>query len=389
MLVPITNSELVLNSETLEISRDGSLLNPGPGRNVDNREIVVQVHLTDACNLRCSYCFVPHSAARMQPDDVHKVAAFINSVSLRYSRTHVNFFGGEPTLEFDSLRRCVELLRNREHVHLVLSTNGTLLDEEQIAYLRDNGFSVCVSVDGPEELHDLHRRTASGAGTFVLVLRAIEKLQAAGIPLSLEAVVNLDHPELVAQFEYLRNAGVSYFQLSPNYFHGPLTEERVQALTDQLHRVSALYYDDLGERGKDCYSFCVGHFFGSLVLLAIHNRWRQTSRCDSGRIGCAISSRGGFFPCSPLVGQTAYRTGSLVHWPRNLARPALSAAECGQCWARYLCGGPCRFVQSLTPGGGLDGGLCQICRNGFMSALELYVKVAASDWEVLAYFERK
>ena len=181
---------------------------------------------TYACDLRCDYCYVTgpaavvkHERTRMPTAALDRLFETIGTYLEAHdpeTRLTLYWHGGEPLLlgrEFydEALRQQARHLPPGVEVANCLQTHGGLLDEDWARFLHDNEFSVTVSMDGPPEVHDRHRRRADGEGSFAGTLRALERLDAVGHPLGVLAVLT---PEAVAdpvrQYAFFRSLGVTW-----------------------------------------------------------------------------------------------------------------------------------------------------------------------------------
>ncbi|HSP08201.1 MAG TPA: radical SAM protein, partial [Candidatus Dormibacteraeota bacterium] len=145
------------------------------------------------CNLDCSYCFFlskemlyPGSRFRMADDLLEAYIRQLIEAHARAPVVQVAWQGGEPTLMgLDFFRRSVELvnqhLRPGQRPEYTIQTNGTKLDEEWAAFLKENDFLVGLSIDGPREIHDAYRVTKGGRGSFDQVMRGLAHLRTAGV----------------------------------------------------------------------------------------------------------------------------------------------------------------------------------------------------------------
>lgn len=147
--------------------------------------MVLQV--TQQCNLRCSYCAYSgayynrvHNSARMSFETAKKAIDFYIARARESNRLHLGFYGGEPLLEYDLIKKCVEYIKcNVEGKKLTfgITTNATLLTDEKIHYLRDNNFYLTVSIDGSKEEHDACRVFPDGSGSFDIVMHNIKRVK--------------------------------------------------------------------------------------------------------------------------------------------------------------------------------------------------------------------
>lgn len=179
------------------------------------------------CNLDCEYCFYLKKESEIYPGvrnfrmDDETLQTFVRSYieSQPPGMTEINFAwqGGEPTLMgVDFFRRAVELqqqfIRPGQRVTNALQTNGTRLDDEWGIFLRENGFLVGISIDGPEALHDRYRPDKGGKGSFKKVMQGLELLHKHRVEFNTLTVVQEDngkHPQEI--YEFLRNECQSTF----------------------------------------------------------------------------------------------------------------------------------------------------------------------------------
>lgn len=151
---------------------------------------------TPFCNIDCDYCYLPErdSSARMSLDTVRRAAERLRDDGLAGEALTVVWHAGEPLAMpiafYDRAAEAVQQVLGAQcRVSHSIQTNATLVDDEWCALFRRHGIRVGVSVDGPQDLHDAHRRTRNGRGTHARVLRGLASLRQAGIPFHAIAVV--------------------------------------------------------------------------------------------------------------------------------------------------------------------------------------------------------
>lgn len=149
-------------------------------------QLVLQV--TQNCNLRCDYCVYSgkyitrgHTNKRMNYETAKKAIDFLKEHSVEKERVIIGFYGGEPLLEFELIKKCVKYARKElkgKQINFALTTNATLLNDEIINYFIEHSFIVTVSIDGPKEMHDDERRFAkNNKGSFDIVMNNIRKIR--------------------------------------------------------------------------------------------------------------------------------------------------------------------------------------------------------------------
>ena len=150
------------------------------------KQLTLQV--TQQCNLRCSYCAYSgiyensrtHSSKRMNFETAARAIDFFLQRNTELSDVVIGFYGGEPLLEFDLIKRCVEYAKSQvegKRIRFNITTNGTLLNDHIVDYLVENDFSLGISIDGPEQEHNVNRKFANGDGSFNAIMDNIRRVK--------------------------------------------------------------------------------------------------------------------------------------------------------------------------------------------------------------------
>ncbi len=179
---------------------------PQPQPASASRMLTAWLHLTDACNLRCAYCFVSHTARRMSEAVGQRAVAatFRAAAEGGYTAVKLKYAGGEPTLVFglvQALHRHAQQAAQRSDIALreLLLSNGVHLTDAAIGYLRDEGIAVMISLDGVGAWHDRQRPTVHGGPTFAAVAAAIDRCLAHGVAPDLSITVTAQNADGLAQ----------------------------------------------------------------------------------------------------------------------------------------------------------------------------------------------
>ncbi len=334
----------------------------------------MELVLTEDCNLRCSYCFVKDKNPRRMSWNVAKTAVdFLITESGRTENVHILFFGGEPLLELDLIKRVIEYA-NGEAPHrekkfsYSMTTNGTLLTEETCRYLRDSSVKYLVSVDGTAETHDRHRKTRGGGPSFHLIeknFRHMKRFQ------PWQGTRYTIHPDsvgaLMTNVRVLHDMGVNQFIIGPAMAPDvPWPKEAMETFAEQLDNLVDYYVKMQQEKRH----FRLGMLeLGSLPSLeeartqsedALLQRCRTQHEgewgCGAGRGRLAVNTRGELYGCSRLLTANGLardglgRLGSLqdgfdVHARAKLIGKRESArTTCLACSLRDACTGGCPAV---------------------------------------------
>ncbi len=333
---------------------------PSPPAVLERPVKAMCLHVAHDCDLRCAYCFAgtgSFSGARaLLPLETGKKALdWLVSASGGREMLEVDFFGGEPLLNFGVVKELVAYGRALERAHnkrisFTLTTNGLKLTPDIVSFCNDEISNVVLSLDGRGRVHDRARKTADGRDSFGLVAGKIADFAASRERLGLEYYVrgtytacNLDFAEDAL---FLFDMGIKNISLEPVVLPSShpmaIREEHISGLISQYDALAEAY---LARRkaGESVYFF---HFHADLSggpCLA-----KRVSGCGAGNEYAAVTPEGGIFPCHQFAGNEAFKLGNVFD---GALEPALrdvmvnttlySKPECRACWAKYLCGGGC------------------------------------------------
>lgn len=320
--------------------------------------------LTYSCNLSCRYCYEAReegcappvdpggSRPEMSAETLRKSIAFLLDNSGESRRVSVVFFGGEPLLRFPLLRAAVPMVRAMasawgKEVSFSLTTNGTLITREIAAFLKGNGVSACVSIDGPPRIHDRNRPYASGRGSYADAARGLSHLleDKDGYPLAARVTLGRGGVDIRKTFEHLRGLGFDEVGFAPasaaEESGAALTEEELDRVMEGFHELAADYEIDVRERRMPAFSNL------TQVLSLIHRGDPMPYPCGAGIGMLAVDPTGNFYPCHRLCG-----VGDALGDPeRGIAGEVrvrfLEGARqrresaCDACWAKNFCSGGC------------------------------------------------
>ena len=335
------------------------------GRLVKMSTNKIELYLAEACNLRCRYCYVAENDAMhngLMPWEVAKAAVdLVFRRGAAMDSIQITFFGGEPLLNMDGLRFVVDHARRRcraagKRARFAVVTNGSRVDEQTATFLRENGFAVTLSFDGPPEVHNRMRPFANGRPSFDATMSGANALRGAGIDLFVRCTVTrhcLDTPKLVCFF---RDQGFEHFQLTRSegrvdmigpHDLGPsdwaIARGHEGRLADELlHSLSA------GSRK---------HRTPVLISLdEIHHCRSAGLPCGVTRGVTTIDAEGKLYPCHRYVGMDKFVIGDI--WEGvSRERQATYLREffavrsaCQGCWARNVCEVHCPWYLSTAEG---------------------------------------
>jgi uncharacterized protein len=251
------------------------------------------LHLTTACNMRCSYCYSPpHGGAAMSPDIGRR--AMDLGARLTDGSCGIVFFGGEPLLHKDLIRELVAYGRGKGPAayHFKLTTNGLLLDDDFIEFSLANDVLIAMSFDGVADAHDAHRRLPDGSPTFDLLLPRLKMLLEARPYASVLMVVNPDTVRhLSDSVSFLLDLGCRYVIASLNYA-ADWSEAAFRTLEKQYRRLGRLYVR-WTRRGRRFYLSP----FEVKLSSHINRHCYRKDRCELAQRQVSVGPGGYLYPC--------------------------------------------------------------------------------------------
>lgn len=350
-------------AELNELAEAGGFMSKAP--ELDNyvmpEDYVVKalcLHVAHDCNLRCQYCFADGGAfggdrTIMDFATGKKALDFLFKASGKRKHIEVDYFGGEPLMNFAVVKKLIEYGRDESKrlgkvLKQTLTTNGVLLEGEILDFLNQEDVALVLSLDGRKSCHDRMRPAANGKGSYDVVL---PKLKVA------VASRNFDNYYLRGTFtryncdffedvKHLLEEGFDLLSeepvvTSPDKPYA-LTKEDLPVLYEQYEKLARFYV----QRRQEGKPFLFFHF--NLDLDRGPCLPKRLSGCGAGHEYLAVAPDGSLYPCHQFVGQPEFKVG---HVDTGVEKPeigrafrethALAKEECRQCWARFYCSGGC------------------------------------------------
>lgn len=311
-----------------------------PGRKESGCKMQYSIWVTNACNLRCKYCYEKDKKnVQMQRGTARQIFQYIKERSevLFDNDIQISIHGGEPLLNYDTLCYFVQLLRAwKKDISMNMTTNATLLDEEKLAFILENFNEISISIDGTSEIHDKNRVTPKGKGSFYDVSKNIDKLLAhrnniiARMTVTPETVFNL-----YDSVAYLYNRGFCVISPILDQCDGHWDEETMEELKQQLLKLSD------GFSGKK----------DIRIGLLEEMKYRKKSKCLPGDMTMHINPKGVFYPCAYVVGDSRFEIGNIetglddVKLQKIREINKYEFESCHACsWKEYCCGYRCKLM---------------------------------------------
>jgi len=316
------------------------------------------LNMTHDCNLRCEYCFASQGTyngekAFMSFETGKKAFDFLVKSSGKRRNLEVDFFGGEPLMNFETIKKLVDYGRslekdNDKHFRFTITTNGVLLDEDKINYINENMDNVVLSIDGRKETNDRMRKTINGKGSYEAIInnfknfvskRGTKDYFARGT----YTAYNLDFSEDV---KHMREAGFDKISVEPVVASPEekyaLKEEHIDILKKEYEKLAEYFIESYNTDKK----FQFFHF--NIELDGGPCIYKRSIGCGAGTEYVAVTPAGELYPCHQFVGQEEFIVGNVDEGITNERIVKMfsnvSVDEkpiCRDCWAKYYCSGGC------------------------------------------------
>ena len=316
------------------------------------------LHVAHTCNLNCNYCFA--SQGKYQGDralmsfEVGKRAFdFLIENSGSRRNLEVDFFGGEPLMNWDVVKQLVAYARSIEkekgkNFRFTLTTNGILVDDEVIDFCNREMSNVVLSLDGRKEVNDHFRRDYAGKGSYDTIVPKFQKFVKAREGKNYYVRGTFTHNNVDFTEDLFHMADLGFTELSMEPVVCPpddpyaLTEEDLPRLFEQYEILAK----EMIKRKKEGRGFTFYHYM--LDLKHGPCIYKRITGCGSGTEYMAVTPWGELFPCHQFVGDSKYSLGNIWDGVTNTAVQdefrscnAYAREECKDCWARLYCSGGC------------------------------------------------
>ena len=316
------------------------------------------LHVAHTCNLNCSYCFASqgkyHGERAVMSFEVGKQALdFLVEHSGSRRNLEVDFFGGEPLMNFQVVKDLVAYARSIEkekgkNFRFTLTTNGMLIDDDVIDFANRECSNVVLSLDGRKEIHDRFRVDYAGKGSWEQIVPKFQKLVAArgGKNYYMRGTFTHANPDFLKDIQVMLDLGFNELSMEPVV----CAEGDPSALTAEDLPIVMRQYEDLArlmlKRWKEGRPFTFYHYM--IDLTGGPCIYKRISGCGSGTEYMAVTPWGDLYPCHQFVGEEKFRLGDVWHGVQNTAVRqdfadcnVYAREECRDCWAKLYCSGGC------------------------------------------------
>ena len=354
------------------------------------------LHVAHTCNLNCSYCFA--SQGKYQGDralmsfEVGKQAfdfLIANSGSRR--NLEVDFFGGEPLMNWDVVKQLVAYARSIEKEHnknfrFTLTTNGVLVDDDVIEFANREMSNVVLSLDGRREVNDHFRRDYAGKGSYDTIVPKFQEFvkRRGGKNYYVRGTFTHNNVDFTNDLFHMADLGFTELSMEPVVCPPDdpyaLTKEDLPLLFEQYEILAK----EMLKRKKEGRPFTFYHYM--LDLKHGPCIYKRITGCGSGTEYMAVTPWGELFPCHQFVGDSKYSLGNIWDGVTNTAVQdefrscnAYARPECKDCWARLYCSGGC--AANAYHATGSIGGVYQYGCDLFKKRIECAVMMQVAEAE--------
>ncbi len=316
------------------------------------------LHIAHSCNLNCSYCFASqgkyHGERALMSYEVGKQALdFLIANSGTRRNLEVDFFGGEPLLNFQVVKDLVTYARRIEKEHnknfrFTLTTNGVLVNDDVIEFANRECSNVVLSLDGRKEIHDRFRVDYAGNGSYDTIVPKFQKFVEArgGKNYYMRGTFTHANPDFLKDVQQMLDLGFRELSMEPVVCAAgdpsELTEDDLPIVLEQYEKLAELML----EKDKEGAPFTFYHYM--IDLTGGPCIYKRISGCGSGTEYMAVTPQGDLYPCHQFVGEERFKLGTVWDGVTNPAIQQEFAAcnvyahpECRDCWARLYCSGGC------------------------------------------------
>lgn len=345
------------------------------------------------CNLRCSYCFAQTKGdfgfKDITPQKCKEIVDFV----LKNNRSDIvcslNFFGGEPMLNMETIQKTIEytkLTYPDRNVSFGITTNGTILNESQLNFIKENQVKLLVSYDGPATMAP-HRIYVNGKHSEEEVLNNVATLKQNNIDFQLRATVASDCDSLKNIYEYFESLNIPFAAVlaykSRNVDNTCVYDGKIESFKKKYEDLLS-FYKKLIERGDSINCFSIMN-----DVITIKTRNLKNYACGGGINIFAITDNGNIFSCEHLAFDSKYAIGNIASGinkellttmqPTNVN----SISGCEKCWIKYLCSAGC-FSEKM-----LIGRHCQTLESEECDLKRIYWDFILSIYVLLENQEKK
>lgn len=333
----------------------------------DNVIKALCLHVAHTCNLNCEYCFAGQGKyhgedAIMSFETGKKALDFLVENSGTRKNLEVDFFGGEPLVNFDVVKKLVEYARSIEkeknkHFRFTLTTNGVLLDDDVIDFLNKEMNNVVLSLDGRKAINDAKRKRLDGTGSYDIIVPKFKNfVQKRGDKeYYMRGTFTRDNLDFTNDIFHMADLGFTELSMEPVVSKTDTDYALREEDLDTIYEQYEILAKEMIKRKKEGRPFTFYHYM--IDLSAGPCIYKRITGCGSGTEYLAVTPNGDFYPCHQFVGDKKFLMGNVDEGITNTSLRdefklcnVYSRKECKDCWAKLYCSGGCSANSYHTTG---------------------------------------
>lgn len=359
-------------SEIRELEQQGFLFqgpreanSPLENAHFKTRIVTFTLNFVSGCNLQCKYCwndggkYVRKNEGKMSKETAKRAIDFLVEHSYESDEITVDFYGGEPLLNFEVMKFTIDYCneikdRVKRKFDYKITTNGTIMNEDILEFLKSRKLSIGVSLDGPKETHNFNRPYQNGQGSWnKIIANVMTVMDTHEIGLSIKATLAPRNLNKLEVFNFLTNMGFSDVEVGFasersklfNENNGfAITDEDVETIKKEYLRFAHFYLKELLEKDN------ATDVMMSNTISRVYYETPKFTPCGAGSNNLCVSGAGDLYPCMGFVGMEEYKLGDIFsglvidkfnRFCGQVNRFVFQCEACMNCWSKYLCGGLC------------------------------------------------
>ncbi len=342
------------------------------GQNLDlkKRDSVIKalcIHVAHTCNLNCEYCFAGqgkyHGEDAIMSFEVGKAALdFLVKNSGTRKNLEVDFFGGEPLVNFDVVKQLVAYARSIEsktgkHFRFTLTTNGVLLDDDVIDFLNKEMNNVVLSLDGRKEINDAKRKRLDGTGSYDIIVPKFQNFvkKRGDKEYYMRGTFTRNNLDFTNDIFHMLDLGFKELSMEPVVSKPDTDYALREEDLDTIYEQYEILAKEMIKRRREGNPFTFYHYM--IDLTGGPCIYKRITGCGSGTEYLAVTPNGDFYPCHQFVGDKKFLMGNVRDGITNTKLRdefklcnVYSRKECENCWAKLYCSGGCAANSYHTTG---------------------------------------
>lgn len=350
-------------SEVLSLYNDGILFSADDYQKFADMMVSAPVkamclHVAHDCNLRCKYCFASTGdfggGRKLLDEATGKMAIdFLLEHSKGRKNLELDFFGGEPLMNMEVVKAVVSYARSKEkeynkNFRFTITTNGVLLDDENIDFINREMANVVLSIDGRREVNDNMRPAVNGKGSYDIIVPKYQELvkKRGDGQYYVRGTFTRHNLDFADDVLSLNEAGFDQISVEPvvadSKLDYALSEDDLPRIYEEYEKLAIILIDKIkAGKGFNFFHFMLDLDQGPCAI-------KRLRGCGCGNEYVAVTPDGDIYPCHQFVGMDEWKMGSLYDNSFNLkmkdefARANVySKKACADCWAKFYCSGGC------------------------------------------------